>query len=119
MGSGVLEALGIRPAADLDLVVGSEVYARLVDEGWQQRTASNGAVGLQHNQFQVYDRWDDDGIIKNLEALLVDAEWIDGVAYNSLEKLVSSKVRRGREKDIEDVQRIRDYLAQSSAEGLV
>lgn len=110
MGSGILDALGIRPAQDVDMVVREDIYADLKkQEAWHVRVASNGSEGLERGVFQMYDRWFDESTIKTLEELLPDAEWVDGVAYNSLAKLSLYKTRRGREKDLEDLVAIQRY----------
>lgn len=72
MGSGILDALNIRKAVDVDLVLNDEVYAYLRGIGWSERTASNGAVGIEHDIFQAYNRWNDKDVIKTLEELLAD-----------------------------------------------
>jgi hypothetical protein len=103
MGSGVLDVLGIRKAADVDLVVSNELYNQLKELGWQERTASNGTTGIEQGVVQAYNKWTDEVRVKTFEELIVDATWIDGVAYNSLEKLYRYKVNRGLDKDLKDL----------------
>lgn len=68
-------------------------------------------MGLENGVFQVFRDWvDDDGIRKNLDALLVSADVVDGIAYNSLQKLVAYKIRRGQDKDIRDLKLIDEHL---------
>lgn len=110
MGSGILEALGIRPANDIDLVVSNDLYETLGSRGWRRETASNGSDRLAHTGFQVYDTWFDEVEYKSLEELLVDAQWVDGIAYNSLRKLILYKARRGAPKDLIDLKLINSYL---------
>lgn len=110
MGSGILDALDIRSASDIDLVVNDEAYVYLNDSGWSERIASNGSTGIEQGVFQAYNRWNDEGTVKTLEELLVDAEWVNGVPYNSLAKLSLYKIRRGRDKDLADIELINKYL---------
>lgn len=110
MGSGIMEALGLRQADDIDLVVSDDVYEDLRAAGWNDRVASNGSSGIEHDVFQAYNQWTDETEVKKLDELLVDADWVDGVAYNSLAKLAFYKARRGREKDLADLELIQDYL---------
>ena len=110
MGSGIMDALSIRPAQDVDLVVTDTVYDHLLRQGWDSRVASNGSVGIEHGVFQAYDHWMDESTVKTLEELLVDAEWVNGVPYNSLSKLALYKARRGRAKDFADLVLIENYL---------
>lgn len=110
MGSGVMEALHIRPANDIDLVVDDALYAQLAEQGWQPEVASNGANRLAHDTFQVYDRWYDQDRMKKLPELIQDAQWIDGVAFNSLRKLILYKHQRGADKDLADLELINKFL---------
>lgn len=109
MGSGILDALHIRQAADVDLVLNDDTYEYLREEGWRDRIASNGAIGIECGVFQGYNRWNDEGVVKTLEELLVDAEWVNGMPFNSLARLSLYKIRRGREKDLADLELIRRY----------
>lgn len=111
MGSGILEALGIRDASDVDLVVNKDLYRTLSRSGWRNEITSNGTERLAHSIFQVYDRWFDETEVKDLDQLLFDAQWIDEVAFNSLRKLMIYKKRRAQEKDLLDVALIDDYLS--------
>ena len=111
MGSGILDALNIRRASDIDLVVNDEIYNHLQQLGWGERMASNGSIGIEKGVFQAYDHWNDEGVVKTLGELIVDAEWINGVPYNSLAKLSLYKMRRGLHKDLVDLELINQYLA--------
>ena len=119
MGSGILDALGIRQAGDADVVVSAAVYAQLQEMGWQERIFRSGDIeqlGLEEGPFQVFQDWtDDDGVRKPFELLVQDADVVDGVAYNSLDKLYNYKVRRGLDKDLKDLERIDEYRANKEA----
>lgn len=114
MGSGIMDVLGIRKASDVDLVVSPSLYAQLKDQGWNERVASNGSTGIENSVFQAYDHWTDEKTVKKLDELLVDAQWVNGVAYNSLAKLSMYKARRGRAKDFADLLLIYEHLADNS-----
>ena len=113
MGSGVLGALGIREARDADIVVSTRVYAQLREAGWRERVFRSGSIeqfGLEHGCFQVFSDWtDSDGVRKVVEELLSDADIIDGIAYNSLDKLYAYKLRRGLDKDLKDLELIKKF----------
>jgi hypothetical protein len=111
MGSGILEALNIRMAEDIDMVVNQEAYTYFLDAGWTERIASNGAKGLERGIFQAYDRWSDEGVVKTLDELLINAEWVNGIPFNSLARLSLYKKRRGREKDIADLELIERFMS--------
>lgn len=113
MGSGILAALGIREARDADMVVSDKLYAQLRDCGWKERTFRSGDIvqtGLEDGPFQVFRDWtDDDGRRKSLGDLLEDADVIDGIAYNSLDKLYAYKLRRRLDKDLKDLELINKF----------
>jgi hypothetical protein len=109
MGSGILEALHIRQAEDVDMVVSDDMYDWLRASGWTERIASNGSVGIESGVFQAYNQWTDDLTIKKLPELLVDAQWVEGIPYNSLAKLALYKERRGRDKDMVDLELIKKF----------
>lgn len=113
VGSGILDALGIRKAADVDLVVSDDVYNQLLESGWTKRIASNGSEGIEHGIFEAYDHWTDEGVVKKVDELLVDAEWVDGIPFNALARLALYKARRGRDKDLDDLKLIQRYLETS------
>ncbi len=110
MGSGILDALNIRSAEDVDLVLSDDVYEHLREVGWRDRTSSNGSKGIEQGVFQAYNRWSDETVIKTVDELLIDAEWVNGVPFNSLAKLSLYKLRRGRDKDLADLELINRYL---------
>jgi hypothetical protein len=92
-------------------VVSPPLYAELTSAGWSNRVASNGSAGIENGVFQAYDHWTDEDAVKTLEELLIDAQWVDGVAYNSLAKLIAYKARRGLAKDFADILLIEEYKA--------
>ncbi|HEY8886824.1 MAG TPA: hypothetical protein VIM31_05005 [Candidatus Microsaccharimonas sp.] len=111
MGSGILEALGIRKSHDVDLVVSDEVYAKLLADGWNEKVSSDGHHGIEQGLVEAYSDWtDDDETVKTVSELLVNAQWVNGVPFNSLAKLSLYKTRRGQEKDIADLALIQQYL---------
>ncbi|HRQ86578.1 MAG TPA: hypothetical protein PLY16_00535 [Candidatus Saccharibacteria bacterium] len=113
MGSGILNALDIRAAEDIDMVVSARVYTQLKEAGWSERVFRSGSIeqlGLERGPFQVFSDWtDDDGMRKTVEELLLDADIVDGIAYNSLDKLYAYKLRRGLDKDLRDLQLIDEF----------
>jgi len=111
MGSGILDALGIREAHDIDLVVSQPLFEQLRKDGWSDKVASDGHRGIEQGLVEAYDDWtDDDGEVKVLSEILVDAQWVNGIPFNSLAKLAVYKARRGQAKDFADLVLINEYL---------
>jgi hypothetical protein len=111
MGSGILDALGIRRAHDVDLVVSAEIYAQLLASGWTEKVSSDGHHGIENGVIEAYDDWTDENeTVKTVSELLVDAQWVNGIPFNSLAKLSMYKTRRGQEKDLVDLKLIQQFL---------
>jgi hypothetical protein len=111
MGSGILDALDIRRAHDIDLVVNQYAFDQLLATGWDKKITSGGQHGIKHGVFEAYSDWtDDDGTVKTVNELLVDAQWVNGVPFNSLAKLSLYKTRRGQEKDLNDLVLIQQFI---------
>ncbi|MBC7565177.1 hypothetical protein H7100_03055 [Candidatus Saccharibacteria bacterium] len=111
MGSGILDALSIRKSHDIDLVVNDDVYEKLLADGWNKKVSSDGHHGVESGLMEAYNDWtDSDALVKKVPELLVDAEWVNGVPFNSLAKLALYKARRGQQKDFADLVLINEYL---------
>jgi hypothetical protein len=118
MGSGILDALGIRKSHDIDLVVSDEVYETLLADGWNKKVSSDGHEGIESGLMEAYNDWtDSDAKVKKIDELLLDAEWVNGVPFNSLAKLSLYKARRGQQKDFADLVLIQEYIDASKAQG--
>ncbi|MDP3991554.1 MAG: hypothetical protein Q8P66_01455 [Candidatus Colwellbacteria bacterium] len=111
VGSGTLAALGIREAQDVDLVISSEVYKKLRQEDWKEKSHDDGSSSLVKNTYEAFLTWDSKDTKSNLlEDLLGDAHVIDGVPFVNIKRLLEWKKRKGRDKDLTDVELIKDYL---------
>ena len=53
MGSGILDALGIRKAHDVDLVVSGELYLKLIADGWNEKVSSDGHHGIEQGVIEA------------------------------------------------------------------
>ena len=105
VGSGILNALGIRPANDIDMIVSPELFDRLAKAGWSKGSWVDQTV-LAKGKFDIGQHWMGDGVDKLLQRATV----IDGIPYLSLTDLLAWKIARARPKDLADVQLINDYV---------
>lgn len=106
VGSGILEALGIRQSDDIDMIVAQETYDRFEAEGWDHDSWSDQTV-LKHDVFDIGISW----YGSTIEELLTRATVIDGIPYLSLSDVYDWKKQLGRGKDLADLKLIDVYLA--------
>ena len=104
VGSGILNALGIRESNDIDLVVSGDVYNVLDAKGWEHGTWSDQEV-LRYDVFEAGQYW----YGKLVGDLLKTAQVVDGVAYLSLDDVYEWKKKLGRPKDIKDLALIDEF----------
>jgi hypothetical protein len=111
-GSGVLGALGLREADDIDLVVSHVVYGEFEAAGsWQRKYYPDGAYGLVNGIYEVGLAWDSEAGKPNLRELKQEETVIDGVPFVSLSHLRAWKQKMGRPKDLADILLIDRYLS--------
>ena len=111
IGSGVLDALGIRQADDIDLAVAPDLFASFAnDPAWQESVADWGEFYYQKGDCEAWSGWTEpDSDHPIYEELLPDTFVMDGVRYMTLEYVRAWKLRKGREKDKADVALIDAY----------
>jgi hypothetical protein len=109
-GSAALETVvgpDVRRAADLDLAVTPEVYAYMRDQPeMQEVTAASGYVSLIGNGLDISVGWGGQSVEQLQQAGYVK----DGVHVAGLPDVYALKQNRGLEKDVRDLQIIRDRV---------
>lgn len=104
---GAMEAMGIRKANDIDVVVTKDLFDELIRKGWkvhENRMLKSEGVDV----FPDYS-WRDK-YVANTEELIENANVIDGVPYVQLEELLKWKKAAARSKDLKDVELIESFL---------
>ncbi len=116
VGSGIMAAKGIRNTNDLDIVVTPELFEKCKREGWEvkpwTKPGKEGKEWLKRGAVELYLEVNEGDINPTTEDLLKEAEFINGIPFNTLERLVEFKRAYGRPKDFEDIALIEKYLAE-------
>lgn len=110
IGSGILDALGLRKSGDVDLVVSAELFARLRQtEGWTAEVKHN-AVVLLKDDVEVWEDW---GISEeaSFSSLYQNSALVGGVHFANPAFVLAWKKQQGREKDARDIVLLEEYLA--------
>lgn len=113
-GSGPLWVRGIRESSDIDIITRGETW------GWAKangHVVSKEMSGLECAQFsdgaiEIYRDWYPGNW--NIDELIETAEVIEGVPFVPLVAVIEWKKKMGREKDIDDLALINEYLSRNS-----
>lgn len=119
IGSGILNALNIRGSKDIDVVVDEAAYAKLSADSRFKKEENHGKEVLVDGLFEIGTSWGVLGKDWSFEDLCAKSVVMEDVRYNSLEFLLEVKrswVAAGdaRQKDIDDVNLIENYLSKHS-----
>jgi hypothetical protein len=115
IGSGIMSALGIRDAGDIDISVLPELHKKLCsDNTWKQDERYQKIfltkVGIEINPELSWEDYP-----TTTEEAVRTATIIDGVPFLNLEELKKFKKALGREKDFKDIELINDYLKRAKS----
>ncbi len=112
IGSGILDQLGIRQSADIDVATNREALEEIArSDGWVKKLDKNQRQYLvKHDgSVEIWDGWEIDGRIVEYDELLGYAVEYDGVKFVGLDFLRQWKDWRGREKDMRDIRLIDEW----------
>jgi hypothetical protein len=114
IGSGILEALGIRKSKDIDIVVNQKAYDSLRKSGQFNVTENHGREILTDDKFEIGTSWTVLGKSYKFEDFVEKSIIVNGVRYITINFLYKAKKswicrKNARQKDIEDVKLIEAY----------
>lgn len=106
-GSGPLGIRGLREVNDLDLIVTRDLWKKLKHQ--YQTVFKDGYEKIYLSE--KVEAFPDPIINVKLEEIIKEADIFDGVRFVNLQTTIEWKRKRGRQKDFQDIELIRDYLA--------
>lgn len=107
IGSGLLDAWGLRPAGDIDLVVSQQLFDKLDQSGIYQKGSKYNETYLKNADRDIWLSW---GEGNDFAFLKSQAIMIDGMMFVNPNFLIKHKRRRGTQKDLSDIQLLEQYL---------
>lgn len=115
IGSGILQALGIRQSHDIDVVAKEEIYSKLKETGKFEIEQNHGREILKDDTFEIGTSWFVLDKAYRFEDFEKESVMIDGVRYITLDFLLRVKkswVTEGtvRDKDLNDIKLIEEYI---------
>lgn len=105
VGSGILNALGIRESNDIDLLVSGSVFLTLQEQGWQIESRGDDTFKATSGSFDCMTDW----YGQDVATMLENAQYIEDIPYMSLEDVYNWKQKLQRPKDILDLKLIENY----------
>lgn len=111
-GGAAIAARGIRETNDADILVTKELLDKCSQDGqWKvhPRLNPNEPAGLDNGIIEIYPTIGG-GFPTNFKKLRANADMIDSIPFCSLEDVIRIKEAYGREKDLKDIDLIRQHL---------
>lgn len=112
-GSGPMAARGLREANDIDIVVTTELFRKLKEEGvYKAESLRDRHEVLHRDDVRLYDSWAPDSW--DIDEMIREADIIEGVPFVKIETVLEWKQIRNQDKDKIDIQLIEKYLGKKS-----
>jgi hypothetical protein len=110
IGSGIMDALGIRQAHDVDLAVLPELHQKMREGGEWVEEERFGRIFLTKDSIESNPELSWDQYPTTTEQAIATATIIEGIPFMNLQELIKFKLALGREKDFKDIELIKNYL---------
>jgi hypothetical protein len=115
VGGAALAIRDIRDTEDIDLVVTAQLFDELVSRGWQSKTRPSGKPGLKFARAEAYLDVNCEAFGQSTSWLLEHAERVHDTLLVDLPTLAQFKAGYGRDKDVRDLQLIREHMRSRDA----
>jgi hypothetical protein len=110
VGSGILDALNIREAHDIDIAVTPKLHEQLRKTGEFKEDIRYNKIFLIKDGIDIIPQLNWDKYKTTTEEAITSAKIIEGIPFMNLEELIKFKTALGREKDFKDIELIKQYL---------
>ena len=111
VGSGTMDALGIRKARDIDIAVTPKLHETLRNASGWTKEEDYGKVFLKKDGIDIITKLDWGKYTTTTEEVIASAILVEDIPFMNLSELKKFKMALGREKDFEDIKLIDQYLS--------
>lgn len=105
IGSGLLDAYGLREASDVDLVASEALFNDLKQTGQYDLEIRHNDEVLLGQDIEIWRDWGE-----TYEVLVEQAVVVKDVRFASPRSIIEWKQQRGTEKDLNDIRMLEEYL---------
>ena len=114
IGSGILDALGIRKARDIDIVASKKLFKELSSNRkvWKKKWFFLGFMerkAIQKDGVEIYSRFKYRNYKYDFQAIADRVIVVDEIPFMNLDDLIELKKHLGRPKDLKDIKLIEEY----------
>lgn len=109
VGSGILEALGLRNANDIDVAVMPSLLENIRKSGKYKEEIKWGKLFLVGDDIDIITQLNWENYSTTTEEAIKTAMIIDGVPFLNIEETIRYKKSLGREKDFKDIELLKNY----------
>lgn len=109
IGSGVLDALGLRQSGDVDLVVTPHCFERFKKDSRWHIGEKNGEPIASMADVEAFLSWGSEGV-PNFGALYEGGVTIEGIRFAHPRFVMAWKRQRASEKDVHDIALLEEYM---------
>lgn len=110
VGSGIMAALGIREARDLDIAVDSELLELLRKSNKYKEEIRFDKLFLITDDVEIISQLNWEDYATTVSEAIRSAKVINGFPFLNTDETIKFKKALGREKDYIDIKLIEDYL---------
>jgi hypothetical protein len=111
VGSAAMSVRGLREHKDVDILVTKSLYEKLKEKGWNVKQVR---LDFQVVEFGIFEASPDMVTLSNykpdIQTIINNSEIIDGIPFSNLQDVLDFKIAMGREKDLKDVELIKNFL---------
>lgn len=111
IGSGILAALGLREAKDLDIAVDSILLSELKKYREYKKEFRHNKLFLVKDDVEIITQLDWEDYPTKISEAIESAYLIEGFPFLNIKETIKFKKALGREKDFKDIKLIENYLA--------